>query len=127
MLVSLTQILLFQFIGESLSRGLGLPVPGAVIGMVLLFVFLLFKGEVSQEMARTAGGLLHYLPLLFVPAGVGVVLILETLREEGLALMASVLLSTGLTIAVTAWLTQALIRRWGKKGEQQESTAKNAP
>jgi holin-like protein len=121
MLASLAQILLFQFAGESLSRGLGLPVPGPVLGMLMLFVFLLARGRVAEDMTRTAGVLLRYLPLFFVPAGVGVMLILPTLRREGAALFVVVILSTGLTIAVTAWLTQFLMRRGGKGGKTENA------
>ena len=71
MLNALTLILVCQLAGELVSGGLHLPVPGPVIGMVVLFIYLMVRGGVSQTMGKTADGLLSHLSLLFVPAGVG--------------------------------------------------------
>ena len=77
MIGSITALLLCQLVGELLARGLHLPVPGPVIGMILLFVALLMRhgGEdAPAPLALTADTLLANLGLLFVPAGVGVVI-----------------------------------------------------
>jgi holin-like protein len=75
MLNALTLILLvFQLIGEVLAQLFALPVPGPVIGMALLFVALALRGGPSVELRDTAQNLLQHLSLLFVPAGVGVML-----------------------------------------------------
>ncbi|GHU10085.1 murein hydrolase transporter LrgA [Betaproteobacteria bacterium] len=110
MIAALTQLLLFQLAGEVISRALNLPVPGAVLGMALLFVFLCIRGGASAEMEKTTGYLLRYMSILFVPAGVGVMLILPILQTEGLPIVLATLISTGLAIAVTGWLAQRLSR-----------------
>jgi holin-like protein len=113
---AITALLLCQLAGEVLARMLHLPVPGPVIGMVLLFVVLLLRhpgGQTPDALGRVADTLLGNLGLLFVPAGVGVVVLLHTLAQNWLALVLAVGLGTLLTMAVTGRLAQALLRRWG--------------
>ena len=107
MLSALTLILVCQLAGELVSGGLKLPVPGPVIGMVFLFIYLMVRGGVSQTMGKTADGLLNHLSLLFVPAGVGVMLHFRLLEDNWLAVSVALLASTVATIIVTA-----LMMRW---------------
>lgn len=111
MLNSLTLILVCQLAGELVSVWLKLPVPGPVIGMVLLFVYLVVRGGISDSMATTADGLLGHLSLLFVPAGVGVMLHFRLLEDNWLTVSAALIFSTIATIIVTAlmmkWLSKA--------------------
>ena len=102
MLSAITQLLLFQLAGELLARGLELPVPGPVLGMVLLFAMLVLRGGVDDELQHTAQSLLQHLSLLFVPAGAGIMLHLHRVAEEWLPLTLSLLVSTFVTLAVTA-------------------------
>lgn len=102
MLVALTQLLLFQLAGEVLARALDLPVPGPVIGMLLLFLALLARGGPTTELRSTSQGLLQHLSLLFVPAGTGVMVHLHRIADEWLALAVALLFSTLVTLAVTA-------------------------
>lgn len=83
-------------------RALALTVPGPVVGMLLLAVLMLVKAPLPRELGATVDGLLNHLSLLFVPAGVGVVQHFDRLRGEGLRLLAVVVLSTAITLAVTA-------------------------
>jgi len=69
----LTTLILCQFVGEVLARGLELPLPGPVVGLLILLGLLAWRGGPDQVMKDTSGGLLRHLSLLFVPAGVGVV------------------------------------------------------
>ena len=102
MLSALTTLLVFQLVGEVLSRALALPVPGPVIGMLLLFVFLLRRGGPPPALRDTGQTLLQHLSLLFVPAGTGIIVHLHRVREEWPALLAALSISTLLTLAVTA-------------------------
>jgi len=108
MLESLSVLLLCQLAGELIVAVLGLPVPGPVVGMALLFLGLLLKGEVPVALTETAQGLLGHLSLLFVPAGVGVMTHVTLLETQWVPLGVSLVLSTLLTIAVTGWLMQRL-------------------
>ena len=109
MLFTFTILLLLQLGGEVLARGLHLAVPGPVVGLAGLFVLLLLRPGLAARMAPTANGLLAHLSLLFVPAGVGVTRHLDTFGADGPALLAALVLSTGLAIlaAVGAFLAVA--------------------
>jgi len=111
MIESLALILLCQLVGEVLTRLTHLPVPGPVIGMGLLFVGLVLRGGPPEKLEKTADGLLSHLSLLFVPAGVGIMLHLDLIAEQWLPILAALLVSTALTIAVTGWLMQRLAKR----------------
>ncbi len=114
MLKFVTVLLVLQLAGESVVAATGLPVPGPVVGMALLFVLLVLLGRVPRELDDTAQGLLRHLSLLFVPAGVGVVLHLALIRDEWLPIGAALLLGTLLTMAATAWLMVLLERMTGR-------------
>ncbi|QGY02558.1 CidA/LrgA family protein [Methylobacterium mesophilicum SR1.6/6] len=133
MIASLALILLAQLIGEILARGAGVPIPGPVIGMGLMFVFLLLRDSARFGLPRylprpltdgtlesTARGLLMNLSLMFVPAGVGVVGRLDLLRAQGIKLAVVLLVSTALSLLVTVLVFRAvaaLVERGGSDGE----------
>ncbi len=110
MLRSLTLLVLCQFAGEVVARGLNLPLPGPVLGLVLLLGILLVRGAPSDDMRNTANGLLRNLSLLFVPAGVGIVTQLDAIADDWIAITVSILVSTALGLAVTGVMMQRLSR-----------------
>lgn len=111
MLAALTQLLIFQLVGEVIARGLDLPVPGPVLGMLLLFLALALRRGPDRELQTTSHTLLQHLSLLFVPAGTGIVVHLDRVASEWLPLLLSLVASTVLTLAVTALTMRALARR----------------
>ena len=102
MLEYLTLILVCQLTGEFAVTTLNIPLPGPVAGMILLFVYLSVRGEIPEELGKLTGALLNNLSLMFVPAGVGVMVHFELLGADAFALTISLLISTILTIAITA-------------------------
>jgi holin-like protein len=96
----LVWLLVFQSLGELLARGLGLPLPGPVIGLILLLLALRWPA-VQTPVAECAGFLLSHLSLLFVPVGVGVMTHLSLVSQYGVRLLAVVVLSTLAGLAVT--------------------------
>lgn len=118
MIGALTLLLVFQLVGEVTARGLGLPVPGPVIGMGLLFIALILRKGPGEALRGTASNILQHLSLLFVPAGTGVMLHFRRLADEWVPLSVALLLSTFLSIAVSALLLNALARRPKQRGEQ---------
>jgi len=110
MLGALTLLLVYQLIGEVLVQLLALPVPGPVVGMLLLFVTLVVRGHAPQALRDTSNGLLAHLSLLFVPAGVGVMLHFERLGAEWLPIVVALVASTVITIGVAALVMRALQR-----------------
>jgi holin-like protein len=101
-------LLLFQLAGEAIALLFALPIPGPVIGMGLLFATLAWRGGPSPELRNTAQNLLQHLSLLFVPAGVGVMLHLQRMADEWLPIVVALVVSTFVTIAVTALVLRAL-------------------
>jgi putative effector of murein hydrolase LrgA (UPF0299 family) len=110
MIASLSLILLCQLAGEVFVRGLVLPMPGPVVGLLLLLALLLardrFKvlarGPLQQDGVENASrGLLAHLSLLFVPAGVGVVQKLDLIAEHGIAIIVILAVSVAITLLVT--------------------------
>ncbi|KKB63060.1 murein hydrolase transporter LrgA [Robbsia andropogonis] len=110
MLAAFTALLGFQLLGEALALLLHLPIPGSVIGMILLFLFLLWRPSVAKSVEPAADTLLKHLSLLFVPAGAGVMTFGARMGDELPALAVTLLVSTVLAIAVTALVTSALMR-----------------
>ena len=108
MLESLALLLGLQLLGEVLVQLTGIPVPGPVVGLVLLFLGLCWRGQVAPELATTSQTLLGNLGLLFVPAGTGVMLHARRLGEEGVVIVAVLLASTVATVLVTALVMRGL-------------------
>jgi len=113
MIAWITVLLACQLAGEGAALVLGLPVPGPVIGMVLLFVGLTVRGGVPEGLRDAAGGLLRHLSLLFVPAGAGVAAHVARLEGEALPIAAALVLSTLAALLATGWVMRFL----GGRGE----------
>jgi len=113
---AITLLLVYQLLGEIVVLALGLPVPGPVIGLALLFATLVARRGVSEELRATANGMLAHLSLLFVPAGVGVMVHLGRLRDEWLPITVALVASAALTIALTALAMRWLARLARKPG-----------
>ena len=106
----LAWLLALQSAGELLSRGLALPFPGPVVGMLLLLVALRWP-VVRGPVAVCADFLLSHLSLLFVPVGVGVMTHLDVLNRFGGRMLGVLVFSTLIGLAATA-----LVLHWmGKK------------
>lgn len=119
MLGALTVLLVYQLIGEVLVQALALPVPGPVIGLLLLFLTLTARSRIAEPLRDTANGILQHLSLLFVPAGVGVMAHFTRVSGEWVPIIVAVLASTALTIAVGA-LTMRALMRGRRDGEAAE-------
>jgi len=103
-------LLIMQFLGEIISRGLSIPIPGNVLGMGLLLLALCF-GMVRLDWVQEAADLLlSHLALFFVPAGVGVMVYFGLIQKEWLPIVVATVVSTFAVMAVTAW-TQSLVSR----------------
>ncbi len=111
MLQAITLLLTYQLVGETLTYAFGLPIPGPVIGMALLLATLALRPALLKTIKTTGTTLLSHLSLLFVPAGVGVMVHFARLADEGVAIVAAVVGSTLCAIVATAATAAWLIRR----------------
>lgn len=113
MLGYVTLIFACQLAGELLVAALGLPVPGPVAGMLILLAGLILRGGIPEQLSQVGDFFLNNFSLLFVPAGVGVMLHASLLGAEWLPVTVALIASTVATIAVTALVMRLLSRRQG--------------
>ncbi len=102
MLRSLTVLLAFQLAGEMLQALLQLPVPGPVLGMLLLLLVLGLRGRVSPGLGEDAQQLLRYLPLVLIPPSVGIMNHWDLLRANALAVSLVIIVTTALSLVLAA-------------------------
>ena len=117
-----TVLLACQLAGEVIALALQLPVPGPVVGMVILFCGLLVYGRVPQPLSAVTGELLQNLSLLFVPAGVGVMLHAQLLADHWLALSLGLVLSTLFALVVTG-----AMMNWAGRWARRNGKGADAP
>jgi holin-like protein len=111
MIEALTLLLVYQLVGETVTYTLGLPIPGPVIGLVALLATLALQPGLLARIKPTSTTLLSHLSLLFVPAGVGVMVHFARLEDEGVAIVVAIVGSTVLAIVATAATAALLMRR----------------
>jgi holin-like protein len=119
MIRGLLVLLSCQLVGEFVVTSLGVPVPGPVVGMVILFIALrLRRPGPRSSVVKTADGLLSHLQLLFVPAGAGVVAYLPLLAGAWLPILGALVIGWLAALVTTAgagvgslWLDQRLKQR----------------
>lgn len=120
MLNAFAILLCLQLAGEALVRAIGSPLPGPVIGLAILFVWLVARIPLPRATHDTADGILKHLSLLFVPAGVGVVQQLPLLGSEGWKLLIIILVSIALSLAATAITFAAIAKLMKIESEAPE-------
>lgn len=113
-------ILALSFVGELLKYLLPLPVPASIYGMVLMFVALL-TGVIKLEHVRETGKfLIEIMPLMFIPAGVGLMSSWNTLKPL-LIPVAVITVVTIVTVMVASGHTaQFILKREEKRGADRE-------
>jgi holin-like protein len=110
-IVGLLWLLGCQLVGEVVVRLLDVPIPGPVVGLVLLWGLLVWRRTPDDSaVVRTSDSLLRHLQLFFVPAGVGVIAFGATLRDDGLPLALALVGSWVLGLAAVGWTVTALLR-----------------
>lgn len=102
MIEGLIKLLAFQMAGEAIVFMLSLPIPGAVVGMALLFFYLVFRGREDAGLDTFTASFLPHLSLLFIPAAVGIVAHLDRIAEEWLAIAVALVVSTVASVVATA-------------------------
>ncbi len=116
MLKGIITFLAFYLAGEFISHLFAWPIPGSVIGMLLLFVFLYLKGSLSPALKKSSDSLLPFLPLFIVPASVGIVNHLYLLQQDGWLLVIAMAVSLVLAIPVCGLLMQHMLKIKTRKG-----------
>jgi holin-like protein len=122
MLNSIFTIFLFQLIGEFIQKFADISIPGPVIGLILLLSVLLIRGKffikshiIENNLVDLSERFLAYLPLLFIPVGVGVVMHLSLLEENLISVISIIILGTLLTLALTGFIMEKLLKENDQK------------
>ncbi len=118
MLNSVFLIFLFQLIGELVQKVLELNIPGPVIGLILLLTSLLLSKKYNHQLIKklkinlinSAENLVHYIPLFFLPVGVGVVMHLSFLEGSLVKVLFIIVFGTLITLAITGLLMEKLLK-----------------
>lgn len=108
MINTFATLLVFQTLGEGLAFAFALPVPGPVIGMLLLFFYLMLRKTAADQLAPTTYEFLKHLSLLFVPAGVGIMVHADRVVAEWLPIAAALVISAMVSLVVTALVLRRL-------------------
>ena len=121
MLNSIFIILLFQLIGEFIQKVFELSIPGPVIGLIFLLSVMLIIKKINKQdkgfetkLVNSAENLLTYLPLLFIPVGVGVVMHLSLLEENLVSVILIIIIGTLLTLALTGFVFEKLLKDYNQ-------------
>jgi holin-like protein len=118
MLNSLLTLLVCQMTGELVARAAHVPIPGPLLGMLLLFAWLLLRGGPSPELDRFSRDLLSWLALLFVPAATGLVGGLNQLAADWWRIALAIVGSTVAGLATTAWVMSSLDSMFSRSHKQ---------
>jgi len=103
-------ILLLSLLGELLHWLIPFTVPASIYGLVLMLTALCTGLIKVEDVRETAGFLIEIMPLMFIPAAVGLLTALDVLRQNWLAYVSITVVSTFVVMAVTGRVTQALMR-----------------
>ena len=120
-LIELTYILGFSFLGQTISKTTGIPVPGSVIGLILFFLSLQFKIIKLEGVEKTSNFLTDNLAILFIPAGVAIISNFNKIKNIWILLAIICFVSTIISLIFVGRLNQHLIKR----GEKNESNGTN--
>lgn len=104
-------ILLFSFLGELLHALIPGPIPASIYGFVLLLVCLYTKVLKLEMVEETADFLIALLPLILTPHCVRLLSAGQALKEMLLPTVVISVVTTVVSLALTAWVTQVIIRR----------------
>jgi holin-like protein len=121
MLNSIFIILLFQLLGEFIQKVFELSIPGPVIGLIFLLSVMLIIKKINKQdtgfetkLVNSAENLLTYLPLLFIPVGVGVVMHLSLLEENLVSVILIIIIGTLLTLSLTGFVFEKLLKDYNQ-------------
>lgn len=122
MLGAIALLLICQLAGEVIHRFVGVPLPGPVIGMILLIGWLALIRKERPGLEAVSGWLTAHLAIMFVPSAVGLINQGAILREYGAGLLVAVTVSTFLTMIVTV-----LVFRWAMRFVKAEEGEASEP
>ena len=110
-------IIVISLIGELLNYLIPLPIPSSIYGLVIMILCLHFKIVKIADVKKTAVFLIEIMPLMFIPAAVGIIESWDIIKPNVIAYAIITIVSTVLVMAVAGRVTQFVIRH-SKKGDK---------
>lgn len=108
-------IIFISFLGEILHYLIPLPVPASIYGLILMFLCLHFHLFEVESVKATSQFLIEIMPLMFIPAAVGLIATWDVVRKNFIAYLTITVISTFAVMIVSGLVTQAILRyRKGK-------------
>ncbi len=111
-LSGIVTLLFFTVLGDVLSDALSLPVPGSVMGLILLVIYLQISGGVSESLDKVSQFCIRYLAVMFIPGCVGIFFLGDLLLQQWLPITLAMLVATPVSLVITAVLLQWLLKRF---------------
>ena len=118
MLSGIVTLLLFTVLGNVLNDALSLPVPGSVIGLILLVIYLQVSDTDNESLDKVSQLCVRYIAVLFIPGCVGVFFMGDLLAQQWLPITLAIVVGTPISLLVTALLLQWLLKRYSKSGAE---------
>ena len=106
-----TIIIMFSFIGEVLRALVPFPIPAGIYGILLLFLALERKILKIEDIEEVSSFLIFIMPLLFIPAAVGLIEAWDELRASLTAYVTIIIAVTFIVMVATGLITQWFLRR----------------
>ena len=111
----LSIILFISFLGEGLNWILPLPIPASVYGLILMLIALQFHIVQLEQVQDTARFFIEIMPVMFIPAGVGLLNSWNVLQPICIPVILITLLTSIIVMGVTGQVTQQMIQKGKKK------------
>lgn len=99
------------FISEIIAKLLPINIPPSIIGIVILFMLLELKVLKTEDVEMTGDYLIKIMPILFVPAGVGLIKYLDVLKIVDVPMVFVITLSTAIVMTAVGVVTQKLVEK----------------
>lgn len=119
MIVGLTQLFLFWILGEAIHYYSGLPISGPVLGMMLLFAYLMISKRCSEDLQTTSQTLISQLSLLLLPGCAGLFFLGARMDGQWLAVLGAIFIATTISIVTSLWLMKKLVLKDSSKESAQ--------
>ncbi len=104
-------VLIICFMGEVLNKVVHVPLPGSIIGMILLFICLITGVIKLDKIDEISKFLIDHLAFFFIPAGVGLIGYVGILKKSILPILVICFVTTFVVMIVTGWTIQLIKRR----------------
>ncbi len=117
MLSGIVTLLSFTVAGNVISESLHLPIPGAVIGLILLMLYLQLRDEVPAPVEKVSQFCIRYLSVLFIPASVGIFFMTDLLAAQWLPISLALLVATPVSLVLTALIMQGLLKYFARENK----------